>query len=211
MTRVLVAAHSEAVRTGLQSLLKGEAELSLVSAPVGIDQLGRQISQYRPDVLLLDIGDEKADSAAFGFESIPALWGMVLLPDASSRGELLSLLRAGIRGLLPRRASGTQIVAGIQAVVAGLTVVHSDLQVLLFNPESKEVAQTADFDQALTPRETEILNMMAEGLGNKQIAWRLKISEHTVKFHISSMFAKLHVSSRTEAVTSGIRQGLIII
>lgn len=211
MTRVLVAAHSEAVRTGLQSLLKGEAELSLVSAPVGIDQLGRQISQYRPDVLLLDIGDEKADSAALEIESIAALCAIVLLLDASSRGELLSLLRAGIRGLLPRRASVTQIVAGIQAVVAGLTVVHSDLQVLLFNPESKEVAQTADFDQALTPRETEILNMMAEGLGNKQIAWRLKISEHTVKFHISSMFAKLHVSSRTEAVTSGIRQGLIII
>jgi len=211
VTRVLVAAHSEAVRTGLQSLLKEKSELSLVSAPVGIDQLDRQISQYRPDVVVLDIGDGEADSATLEIESIAALCAIVLLLDASSRSDLLSQLRAGIRGLLPRRASLAEIVAGIQAVVAGLTVVHPDLETLLLNTESKEVPPPTEFEQALTPRETEILNMMAEGLGNKQIAWRLKISEHTVKFHISSMFAKLHVSSRTEAVTSGIRQGLIII
>jgi two-component system, NarL family, response regulator YdfI len=65
--------------------------------------------------------------------------------------------------------------------------------------------------QVLTRRETEILRMIAEGLGNKQIAWQLKISEHTVKFHISSIFNKLDVSSRTEAVTAGIRRGLILV
>jgi NarL family two-component system response regulator YdfI len=124
---------------------------------------------------------------------------------------LLAALGAGVRGLLPRGAPVAEIVAAIEAAAAGLTVVHPDLLALLFSPESKEIPQPAEFEQALTPRETEILNMMAEGLGNKQIAWSLKISEHTVKFHISSIFAKLHVSSRTEAVTSGIRQGLIVI
>jgi DNA-binding CsgD family transcriptional regulator len=66
-------------------------------------------------------------------------------------------------------------------------------------------------NQALTPREIEVLGMLAEGLGNKAIAWRLDISEHTVKFHVGSILAKLNASSRTEAVTLGIRQGLILL
>ena len=65
--------------------------------------------------------------------------------------------------------------------------------------------------QILTPREIEVLRMIAEGLGNKEIASRLRISDHTVKFHISSIFAKLGVSSRTEAVIVGIRQGLVMV
>ena len=211
MTRVLVAAHSEIVRTRLQSILSGRGALSLVSTPLGIDQLGRQIGEQRADVLLLDLGREEADFVALETESIAASCAVVLLMEASVRNELLAALGAGVRGLLPRGAPVAEIVAAIEAAAAGLTVVHPDLLALLFSPESKEIPQPAEFEQALTPRETEILNMMAEGLGNKQIAWSLKISEHTVKFHISSIFAKLHVSSRTEAVTSGIRQGLIVI
>jgi two-component system, NarL family, response regulator YdfI len=65
--------------------------------------------------------------------------------------------------------------------------------------------------QQLSPRETEILNMLASGLGNKEIAWRLKISQHTVKFHVTSIFNKLNVSSRAEAVAVGVRLGLIIL
>ena len=65
--------------------------------------------------------------------------------------------------------------------------------------------------QALTPREIEVLGMLAEGLGNKEIAWRLQISEHTVKFHVASILSKLDASSRTEAVTVGFRQGLIML
>jgi DNA-binding CsgD family transcriptional regulator len=63
---------------------------------------------------------------------------------------------------------------------------------------------------ALTPREREVLDMLASGLSNKEIAWRMKISEHTVKFHVASVFAKLDVSTRTEAVMQGIRRGLVM-
>ena len=65
--------------------------------------------------------------------------------------------------------------------------------------------------QPLTPREVEVLHMLAEGLGNKTIARRLGISEHTVKFHVGSIFSKLNASSRTEAVTVGVRQGLVML
>ena len=66
-------------------------------------------------------------------------------------------------------------------------------------------------DAPLTPREIEVLRLLAEGLANKNIAWKLKISEHTVKFHIASIFTKLNVSSRAEAVAIGIRQGVILL
>jgi two-component system, NarL family, response regulator YdfI len=65
----------------------------------------------------------------------------------------------------------------------------------------------SSFEQQLSPRESEVLNLLAAGLGNKEIAWQLKISEHTAKFHVTSIFNKLNVSSRAEAVTVGVRRG----
>ena len=72
-------------------------------------------------------------------------------------------------------------------------------------------ASTAALSEPLTPREVQVLRMIADGLGNKQIAWQLGISEHTVKFHVTSIMAKLHASSRTEAVAAGIRHGLVLV
>jgi DNA-binding NarL/FixJ family response regulator len=102
-------------------------------------------------------------------------------------------------------------------------VVAADRGLVLLDPEiTKELASqtrtvtstaenAADSLEELTAREVEVLRLMAEGYGNKQIAARLGISDHTVKFHISSILAKLSVSSRTEAVTQGIRMGLIVV
>jgi DNA-binding NarL/FixJ family response regulator len=113
---------------------------------------------------------------------------------------------------LPRHASSEEIVAAIEAVAAGLVVLHPEAMTSL-RPASlaRRGAVAAVADQRLTAREIEILGLIAEGLGNKAIAARLRISDHTVKFHIASIFAKLGAGSRTEAVTIGVRQGLIMI
>ncbi|MGH9841805.1 MAG: response regulator transcription factor, partial [Blastocatellia bacterium] len=113
------------------------------------------------------------------------------------------------------------IIAALAAAVAGLVVIHPDVlatpeaaRVLLETEDAAERsagAPEAVMIEPLTPREREILNLLAEGLGNKEIAGRLHISEHTVKFHVSSVFAKLGVASRTEAVTEGLRRGLILL
>ena len=121
-------------------------------------------------------------------------------------------LRSGVRAILPREATSEEIVAAIQASAAGLVVLHPDaLGSVLFPTSSREQPELDSSDQILTPREIEVLRMIAEGLGNKEIASKLAISDHTVKFHISSIFAKLDASSRTEAVTIGIREGLIMV
>jgi len=137
---------------------------------------------------------------------------VVTLIDASNPSWGAHALRAGIKAILPRDAPPEEIFSAIQAAHAGLVLldpaVIQDLarHVNVEHPDSAPEA----FDE-LTAREIEILRMLADGLGNKQIASQLGISEHTVKFHISSILDKLGASSRTEAVTSGIRMGLILL
>jgi DNA-binding NarL/FixJ family response regulator len=167
------------------------------------------MQECRPDVVVLDLprGETSSDSL---LEVIASSCAVVLLVDVPATSVLSERLQARAQNLLPRGVSGDQLVAAVEAVGAGLIVAHPDLERML--PSAQDgVLPISEFEGTLTPREAEILNMIGEGLGNKEIAWRLSISEHTVKFHVSSIFAKLHVSSRTEAVTSGIRRGLIII
>lgn len=110
--------------------------------------------------------------------------------------------RSGISAVLPRSAGTPQWIAAIHAVAAGLLVIHPD-QV---HPPPRD---ESPWLEGLTPRETSVLGMLAAGLGNKIIAYRLGISEHTVKFHVASILSKLGASTRTEAVSIGVRNGLV--
>jgi len=114
--------------------------------------------------------------------------------------------------VLPRQAAPEEIVGAVEAAAAGLIALHPAAAESIWSLLPAPVRTTvAPAGQALTPREIEVLGMMAEGLGNKTIARRLGISEHTVKFHVGSILTKLNASSRTEAVTLGARQGLIML
>ena len=117
-----------------------------------------------------------------------------------------------MRAILPREAKPEEIFAAIRASIAGLVVLHPDaLDSVLAPARGEERPELDASDQILTPREIEVLGMIAEGLGNKEIAFRLGISDHTVKFHISSIFGKLGAANRAEAVALGIQQGLIMV
>lgn len=121
-------------------------------------------------------------------------------------GSTAEALRSGARAVLPRNATAAQIAAAIYAAAAGLvTVPAEDVGAVISHEPGIQSSEP------LTARETEVLEMLAEGLSNKEIAYRLSISEHTAKFHVNSILAKLHAGTRTEAVTRGIRQGLIMI
>ena len=112
--------------------------------------------------------------------------------------------RAGARAVLPRDASPEQIVAAVHAAAAGLLAMIAE-EIPVFHGR----ASAEQIVEPLTPRELDVLEMLAEGLSNKLIAHRLSISEHTAKFHVNSILAKLNAGTRTEAVTRGIRIGLI--
>ena len=127
---------------------------------------------------------------------------LVLVAD-----DPVDALRSGGRAVLSRRSSSQQIIAALHAAAAGLVVMEgSSLESLV--PPPRAVLQPIE---ALTAREIEVLRLLADGESNKMIAYRLGISEHTVKFHVTSIMAKLGAGSRTEAAMLGVRQGLILI
>jgi DNA-binding NarL/FixJ family response regulator len=114
--------------------------------------------------------------------------------------------RSGVRAVLRDDATAEELGAAIAAAKAGLVVLHPDA---LQGAAEARAAERRDRAPVLTPRELEILEMLAEGMSNRTIAARLGISSQTVKFHVASILAKLGAASRTEAVTFGVRQGLI--
>src|SRR5215475_2158032 len=210
--RVLIGASSEVVRAGLESLV--------VTAPafqvVGSFPIGTALAQFenlQPDAVLLDLESpvDEAMSQAIESGSMVRNSALVILiddPDFS----VANALHSGVRAVIPRAATAEEIFAAIQASVAGLVVLHPDALHSVLSPmPSGDQPELDPSDRILSPREVEVLRMIAEGLGNKEIASKLGISDHTVKFHISSIFAKLDASSRTEAVTIGIRNGLIML
>ena len=120
-------------------------------------------------------------------------------------------LRAGVRAILPPDVSSDQLSAALSAAIAGLVVVSpSEISAALPTPGVPSSTLEA-LTEPLTPREREVLQMLASGIVNKEIAARLSISEHTVKFHVASILGKLSASTRTEAVSLAIRRGLVLL
>lgn len=230
MIRVLVAAGSPVVRAGLDAVLRSAApELEVVgSVPDDAAMIAEGVERLDPDVVLLET-ERRGDPGAVPPAALLAVLSPADAPRASPATVLLvesgdaelaaEALRAGVRAVLSRGAAGSEIVAAVNAAAVGLAVLPPELvESLLVAPvrpssDAGPPASAASPDGAtpLTPRETEVLAMLAEGLANKQIAPRLGISEHTVKYHVASIFAKLGASSRTEAVTIGARRGLVLL
>jgi len=180
--RVQIAASSAVVRTGLESLISSSPELT--------------VTDSYADVVL----------AAVPLDDLAPASAIVLLGEGSWSSEAL---RHGVRAILPADASATEILAAIEAAAAGLAAIDpADLEALVAAAAPQAVADVAT---PLTARELDVLRMLAEGAANKTIAWKLGISEHTVKFHVAQILAKLNAGTRTEAVTVGIRKGLILV
>jgi two-component system, NarL family, response regulator YdfI len=215
VTRVLVAANSAIARAGLEHIILSDPDFALVgSTSVQATPLIEQIETQTPDVVLLDwdrsddeAGSEELLSWGIEPEELPAI---AILTD--SFNSISQSLRFGVRAILPRSATKGEILAALMAASVGLAVLHPEVleSLLSILPATARTLPASPL-QALTPREIEVLGMLAEGMGNKNIARQLSISEHTVKFHVASILSKLNASSRTEAVTLGARLGLILL
>jgi DNA-binding NarL/FixJ family response regulator len=208
MIQVFVVADSAILQSGLEAIVGLSPELAIVgradSRSVGL----LPDFPLTADVLLLAI--ELTETTVSEVELLleESLVPIVWLTDPQDTWAL-EAWRLGVQGVLPTDATAIEIMAAIEAVAAGLIVLHPDVAMLARSASLRSPLMPVS--QPLTEREIEVLRMLAEGMANKTIARQLHISEHTVKFHISSIFSKLQVSSRTEAVTIGIRQGLILL
>lgn len=197
MIRVLVSSEAAELENTIRSMPSLEF--------AGRVDLSNELSNRLPgDVLLHELAqsDEWPSVADL---PIPVIL-LVEPTDAQSGAAHLvaSMLRSGIRGVIARDARPEEIEAAIVAVNAGLVVTASGFL-------SETPAGAEDLPEPLSDREREVLDLLAEGLSNKLIAHQLNISEHTVKTHVASIFAKLGASSRTEAVSQAIRKGLVML
>jgi len=215
--RVLVIAGTSARRAHLAGVISR----AVLGVNVTCDS---QISPARfaaakIDVLVADLGTPASTAAMLDFlQAAPAGTGSVALIDDPDPAWVRSALRASVHAIISRDATAEDMQMAIQAAEAGFVLLHpTSVQGLLQNNVIDQLRDMHDQDmdhdedlvEDLTARESEVLRLVGLGLGNKEIAASLAISEHTAKFHISSILGKLHAASRTEAVSLGIRKGLI--
>jgi NarL family two-component system response regulator YdfI len=210
--RVFIVAASPLARAGLENLLAAH-DVEVAASSATVDALAEMLADAAPDVVLIDSSGEPFESA---LESILASGlasdvSVVILGDGITPAASTDALRGDIRAALPGDISPQQLVAALQAVASGLLVLHPSHANEGLPAGSAPPRTLDELAESLTRRELEVLQMLAAGLSNKEIAARLNISEHTVKFHVASILGKLGAASRTEAVSLGIRRGLVLL
>ena len=212
MIRVLVWAKSAIARAGLESIVEADSRFQVAGPGSRSADLLSAMRESAPDVVLLDLSETSITRLLPDLPDQPAAPALVVLIETVRRADVLRVLQSGVRAVISRDSDPREIGAAVEAAHDGLAVFSPEiLDVLL--PPSTELTGANDLPpgEPLTARETDILSLLAEGAGNKEIAARLRISEHTVKFHVSSILNKLGAATRTEAVTRGYREGLILI
>jgi len=200
MIRVAIMAPAESRRHRLEGRLRDEPSLKVVGLVSTFPLLRSLLTQASLDVVIVDGLLDSATARDWLLELLDAV-PLVLLCEAPDGWIYHQLVEAERGALLDRDASVEQIVHAVRAASTGLLVLDASM---IPRPESGDEPAAE-----LTPREIQVLRLLAEGLVNRAIADRLNISEHTIKFHIGSILGKLQASSRTEAVTRGLRSGLI--
>ncbi len=209
MVPVFVVSAMPAVRAGLRSLLERSGTCQVIGEADHLVAATDEMFQSLPAVVVVDAGGLELREV---LSSEPDR-GVPLVVLGPIPGDELLADELGGRawGYVPRDTSGEQLVAAVHAVANGLTTIDLRVGAHLLSGGLRSSAGSADLEAGteLTAREEEVLQLVAHGLANKMIARRLGISEHTVKFHVAAILAKLGASSRTEAVHIGARRGLV--
>jgi DNA-binding NarL/FixJ family response regulator len=200
--RVLIADDHYIVRMGLMALVNTEPDMEVVAEAADGAQALELFGKCNPDLALLDLrmpvkdGIQTTTEIRIRFPNAQVL----MLTTFDGDEEIYKALQAGARGYVLKSSSGEKLILAVRAVAAGQRWVPKEV--------ASRLAARNGFEE-LTPREVQVLQQLAKGLANKEIADVLKISEHTAKDHLKSILAKLCVADRTEAVTAAIHRGII--
>ncbi|MFF0269729.1 response regulator [Kribbella sp. NPDC004536] len=206
--RVVVADDQTVVRDGLVTLLKLLPGIDVVAAASDGREAVALVAEHDPDVLLVDLRMPAMD----GVEATRLVrtehprTEVVVLTTYSDDDSVLSALRAGARGFLTKDADAESIGRALEAAANGQSILDADVQRRLI--EGATAKPPTVTDSGLTPRELEVLRLIAEGLSNTEIARHLVVSEATVKTHINHLFAKANLRDRAQAVAYAYRLGL---
>jgi NarL family two-component system response regulator YdfI len=206
---VLISARSPFTLAGLHAAVSANRRFEVVGKLSHAAET--ELTSFQEDVILFD-GQEGDIEEFLGSFRDHRSHRVVLLADELTRAQIVRLMQSGVQAILPRDSSANEITSALEAVSEGLFAFSPEFLRLLLPTPSESADQDFEYlNDPLTTRETEVLALLAGGAGNKQIAAQLRISEHTAKFHVSSILSKLGATTRTEAVSRGYRLGLILI
>jgi two-component system, NarL family, response regulator YdfI len=210
VNRVFIVAESARTRERLEDLLDAR-RIEVVGSASNLENAAEALAEEDVDVLLVEAPNESVEELleALASTGVTKDTAVVVLVDQSAPVWAGQALQAGIRGVLTGDAGPQQLALAVEAAASGLVVL--DPGEVRAERSSSTRPVTLELSEPLTARERQVLQMLAGGLGNKEIASRLKISEHTAKFHVASILGKFGASSRTEAVAIGLRRGLILL
>ena len=207
MIRLAILARTPALRSGLRALLSADERIEVLAEAATIGEL-QELDGL--DVLLVAGDEYSLEVLRSALEDSGAPPAMLLISEDAQSARRLTRLPLRAWGLLPPEAGQEELLAAVFAVHEGLLAAAPALMQPLLGP-APALDETDELVEELTEREAQVLQLLAQGLPNKQIALELNISEHTAKFHVSAIYAKLVVTNRTEAVRRGARLGLIVL
>jgi DNA-binding NarL/FixJ family response regulator len=208
--RVLIVSTNPLARGGLAAMLEGMPRVKAVGS-AGMAEAASLAGQLLPDVVLLDVGDGELEELDAIARLAAAQPGLPMVALAGDQAGLAQALAFGASALLPVAVDPETLAAALLASARGLvSIPRQEIATLLPHEERIDPALNAP-TESLTPRELEVLQLMARGLTNRQIARRLEISEHTVKFHAGAVLSKMNARSRAEAVARAIGLGWILV
>ena len=211
--RVLLADDHDLFRQGVRRLLEGSPDLEVVGeARTGQDTV-RLVEELAPDIVLLDIAMPALSGidAARLIKTASPRTGIIILTVHADEEFLFEAIKAGAMGYLLKDASADELIRAIRVIYGGEGLLAPSMAAKVMR-EFARTHEVTDLARVLTPlthREVEILQHVAAGLANKEIAHKLSISERTVKNHLSNIMEKLHVNSRTQAAVYALRSGLV--
>ena len=204
---VCIVALAPALQVGLSSMVTGLEMVDRVYTTSSLEEF--EIYRAITDLLLLYPGDESAADLEQMLADSSITGVLILVSEENERSVVIPENPDTAWGILPLTATNEQLEAALRALAAGLST--GTPAVVSFHQEGTIANQEDPLVDPLTDREAEVLQLLARGMANKQIALELGISEHTVKFHISSIYTKLGAGNRTEAVRLGVRRGLVLL
>ena len=212
MIRVTIIAPAIAVRTGLRVLLSDDPQINIVGEAADLTEIAETGAET--DIIVVAPAttvDLPTTLSELSKSKITESAAVLLVHNDPEVMETLSRLPVRAWGLLDPEATQAKLIASIQALHEGLSVANPIWLNQMFKRLTTSRDGKDDLVEPLTGREVEILQLLAIGLTNKQIAGRLRISAHTVKFHVSTIFSKLGTTNRVETVNLGLKKGLIVL
>jgi len=209
--RIVLAEDHAIVREGTRRVLEQEPDMEVVAEAENGEEAVRLAREFKPDVMLIDIVMPKLNGIE-ATRQIKALYPTIAILILSAHDDdqfVFSLLEAGAAGYLLKNVHSWELVAAIRTVRRGEPVLHPSIMRKVlnrFSPTEDQSRMPAGLEQ-FSEREKEVLLLATQGLSNKEIADKLSLSVRTVQAHFASVFRKLQVSSRTEAVLHGLKEG----